>query len=196
MWVIGNKKFPLLSVFKYCVALKVLHKLDNENISLNEKITVKENMIDKKLYSPMLKKYTAFPFDISIGELLEYTISQSDNNSCDILIGYSGGINSLNSFIHNIGFNDIEILFNEREMNADISKQYLNRAYPRDIVRLMRYVREGQLLSNNSKAFLDKIMINAKTGENKLKGGLPQNTIIGHKTGVFFPNFRRYKNCG
>lgn len=183
VWVIGNKKHPLLSVFKYCVAVKVLDKLENEKISLDTNITIEKDMIDPCLYSPMLKRYTTFPFSISIGELLEYAVSQSDNNACDILISYSGGIQSLNSFIHNIGFDDIEILVNEKEMNADITKQYLNRAYPRDIVKLMKFIREDGLLSDNSKVFLDKIMINTVTGENKLKGELPENTVVGHKTG-------------
>ncbi len=183
LWEFGNKKQPLLSVFKYCVALKVLNKLENEKISLDETITIKKDMVNVNLYSPMLQKYTNFPFSISIRELLEYTISQSDNNACDILINYSGDTNALNSFIHNIGFNDIEILFNEQEMNTDITKQYLNRAYPKDIVKLMQFGREGGLLSQESKAFLDKIMIATTTGENKLKRGLPEKTVIGHKTG-------------
>lgn len=182
-WVFGSKKQPLLSVFKYCVALTVLNKVEKENISLDETITVNENMIDKGLYSPMLKKYTYYPFKISIRELLEYTISESDNNACDILINYIGGINNFNNFIHNIGFRDIEILCNEKEMNTDITKQYLNKAYPKDIVRLMKFIREGELLLPESKIFLDKIMINTKTGENKLKAGLPDGIVIGHKTG-------------
>ncbi len=183
IWVFGDKKQPLLSVFKYCVALKVLNKLEKEDISLDATITVKENMIDKDLYSPMLKKYTYYPFKISIRELLEYMISESDNNACDILINYIGGIDNLNNFLQDIGFRDIEILSNEKEMNSDISKQYLNKACPKDIVNLMKSVREGEILSPESKIFLDKIMINTKTGENKLKAGLPADVIIGHKTG-------------
>lgn len=183
VWVFGRKKQPLLSVFKYCIALAVLNKLETGNISLNETITINENMIEKDLYSPMLKKYTHYPFKISIRELLEYMISESDNNACDILINYIGGINNLNNFIHDIGFRDIEILTSEQEMNTDITKQYLNKAYPKDIVRLMKFIREGELLSPESKIFLDEIMINAKTGENKLKAGLPDGIIIGHKTG-------------
>lgn len=183
IWVFGSKKQPLMSVFKYCVALQVLEKLENEKNSLDQPITIEERMIDKNLYSPMLEKYTTFPFDISIRELLEYTISQSDNNACDILINYIGGINNLNDFIHNIGFHDIEILHNEKEMNTDITKQYLNKAYPKDIIKLMKFVREGELLSAESKIFLDKAMTDAKTGQNKLKAGLPESVIIGHKTG-------------
>ncbi len=183
IWIAGDKKQPLLSVFKYCVALKVLKKLEDEKISLDETITVRKDMIETELYSPMLKKYTTFPFRISIKELLEYSVSQSDNNACDILISYSGGTNELNNFIHNIGFNNIEIFFNEREMNLDIKKQYLNKAYPADIARLMKFIRESDFLSQDSKKFLDVIMFKTTTGEDKLKSGLPKNFIVAHKTG-------------
>lgn len=183
IWVIGNKKKPLMSIFKYMVSLKILNKLDNEKISLDEKIIIKEAMLDRSLYSPMLKKYKSTPFAISIRELLEYSISQSDNNACDILIEYAGGIKEVEKYIHNIGYKDIEILVNEKDMNKDIKKQYLNRATPEDISSLMKNVDESNLLSSKSKYYLYSIMLKTITGENKIKNGLPKNIVIGHKTG-------------
>ena len=71
-WLIGsNNLLPMLSVFKYFVALKILDKLEKEKISLNKEITIHKNMINEKLYSPMLAKYRTFPFKISITKLLK-----------------------------------------------------------------------------------------------------------------------------
>lgn len=40
-WIIGsNNSLPMLSVFKYFVALKVLDKLEKEKISLNKEIII------------------------------------------------------------------------------------------------------------------------------------------------------------
>lgn len=182
-WIINNKKFPLLSVFKYFIALKVLEASDNGEAFLNKEITITKDMVDEKLYSPMLEKYKSFPFQIKISDLLRYMISQSDNNACDILIDYSGGIRELESYIHDKGYGAIEIQVNEKQMNEDIEKQYLNKAYPIDVIKLMKYVREDKFLLKDSKHFLNEIMINTTTGENKLKAGIPQNIVIGHKTG-------------
>lgn len=183
-WVIGsNNSLPMLSVFKYFVALKVLDKSEKEKISLNKEITVNENMINEKLYSPMLDKHKTFPFKISIENLLKYMISKSDNNACDVLINYAGGTKEIEKYIHSIGFVDIEISQTELSMNSEIEKQYLNKARPMDIIKMMKLVRDGNILSKEHRIFLDEIMAKTITGENKLKSGLPQGVILGHKTG-------------
>ena len=33
---------------------------------------------------------------------MQYSISQSDNNACDILIEYAGGIKHINDYIHRL----------------------------------------------------------------------------------------------
>lgn len=183
-WIIGSKNsLPMLSVFKYFVALRVLDKLEKEKISLNKELTINKNMVDEKLYSPMLDKYKTFPFKINIANLLKYMISESDNNACDILIGYAGGTKEIQKYINSIGFVDVEVLETELDMNKEIEKQYLNKARPIDIIRAMKFVRDRNILSDDSRKFLDEIMINTITGNDKLKAGLPQDVILGHKTG-------------
>ncbi len=182
-WTVGNEKQPLLSVFKFFIALKVLNEADNGRIHLKTRLKIDESMADKRLYSPMLEKYTAFPFDVSVAELMEYMISESDNNASDILLEYVGGAEELERYVHGIGFDDIEISVNEKEMNTDIEKQYLNKARARDVAKAMRTAREGNLLSAESRSFLNKIMMNTVTGPDKIRGGLPGKTKAGHKTG-------------
>lgn len=180
---VNNKKYPLLSVFKYFVAIKVLKFIDEQNISLETKITINKNMLDMQTYSPMIKDYTNYPFNITIAQLLEYMISKSDNNACDILIEYSGGINELEKFIHKLGYKNITIKVNEKDMNTKIDNQYLNTSYPKDIVQIMKMIKENNILSRTSFEFLEDIMLKTETGENKIKSGLPKNTKLYHKTG-------------
>ena len=183
-WLIGsNNSLPMLSVFKYFVALKVLDKLEKEKISLNKEVIIHKNMVNEKLYSPMLDKYKTFPFKISIANLLKYMISESDNNACDILINYAGGTKEIQKYINSIGFVNVEISETELAMNNEIEKQYLNKAHPIDIIRTMKFVRDKNILSDSSRKFLDEIMISTVTGKDKFKAGLPQDVILGHKTG-------------
>ena len=169
IWTIGTQKQPLLSVFKYFIAVEVLNKLNKQKIDLNTKLTIKETMINKNLYSPMLKKYKSFPIGITIAELLEYTISESDNNASDILLEYIGGARKLDKVLKDTGFSGIEISVNEKEMNSDINKQYLNQATPKDVAKYMKIVRETDILTVEHKNFLDKIMEKTVTGEDKIK---------------------------
>ncbi len=184
VWTVNNKKVPLMSVFKYFVALKVLDKIEKENLSINDKILVTEDMIIKNTYSPMLKKYNETPFSLTISDLIKYMVSQSDNNATDILLSYVGGISKVQEYLNNIGFSDIHISADEKMMEADIKNQYINQSTPLDVIRLMKMMHENSILSKASIAFLDKIMMETITGEDKLKAGLPKGTVFGHKTGM------------
>ena len=182
-WTYNNQKKPLLSLFKIFIAVKVLNKLENEKIDINSKIQIKSSMIDTSLYSPMVQKYNIYPYEISFSELLGYMISESDNNASDILLEYSGGTAELTQYIKDLGFENIDILVNEKEMNSNINNQYLNQATPYDVINFIKYARDQELLTFESQKFLDKIMLNTTTGNNKIKRGIPQNVTIGHKTG-------------
>lgn len=181
--VVNNKRYPLLSVFKYFVALKVLRYVDQQKFSLDTNVSINKNMLDFNTYSPMLKEYKNYPFNITISRLLEYMISQSDNNACDILIDYIGGIKEIENFVYELGYGAINIKVNEKDMNTNIYNQYLNTSFPKDIVLIMKMVKENNILSNSSFAFLENIMLKTETGENKVKAGLPENTKFFHKTG-------------
>lgn len=56
-----------------------------------------ESTAGRRLYSRMPEKYTAFPFDVSVAELMEYRISE-----------YGGGTEEPDRYVHGIGFDDIE----------------------------------------------------------------------------------------
>lgn len=194
----NNKKVPLLSVFKYFVAVTVLNKIERENLSLDDKILVKPDMISKTTYSPMLKKYPKTPFYISISDLMKYMVSESDNNATDILISYIGGMQELQREMDRYQFPDIEISADEKMMNFDIKNQYLNKGTPLNVIEAMQLFRENGsytyilhplqthskiCLTDEHKKFLDKIMIETVTGKNKIKAGLPDGAVFGHKTG-------------
>ena len=83
--------FPLLSVFKFHVALAVLDKMDKQSISLDSIVSIKASQMPPNT-SPCGR---SFPTRISRlrRELMQYSISQSDNNACDILIEYAEASN-------------------------------------------------------------------------------------------------------
>ena len=161
-----------------------MDKIEREKLSLDDKIVATETMISRTTYTPMLKRYTKTPFKISVAELMKYMVSESDNNATDILLSYVGGISEVQKYLNILGFNDIGLFADEKMMEADIQNQYLNKATPLDVISLMKTVREGKILSTDRVEFLDNILIETTTGEDKIKAGLPKGTIFGHKTGM------------
>ena len=71
--------FPLLSIFKFHVGLAVLDKMDKGHIALDSLIEVKSSQLTPNTYSPLRDKFPDQNITISLGELLKYTISKSDN---------------------------------------------------------------------------------------------------------------------
>lgn len=175
--------FPLLSVFKYHVALAVLHKMDKQNIALDSIVLVKASRLLPDTYSPLKKKHPVGDVQISLRDLLKYSISLSDNNACDILIGFAGGIGEVHNYIKRLGINDFNLSETEETMHLCREHARRNWSTPSAMVRLLKLVDEEALFDPEYKDFLWRTMVETSTGANKIKGRLPADVVVGHKTG-------------
>lgn len=176
--------FPLLSVFKFHVALAVLDKMDKHGTRLDSIISIKASQMLPNTYSPLRKKFPDRDFTITLGELMQYSISQSDNNACDILIEYAGGIRHVNDYIRRLGIDAFNLSETEAGMHSNPEAPYRNWSTPVAMVQLLRIADEKDLFANKAlKDFLWQTMTDTETGANKLKGLLPAQIAVGHKTG-------------
>lgn len=176
--------YPLQSIFKFHIALAVLDKVDRGELSLNQKILVKKSDLLPETWSPMRDDYPEGNVQLTIAKVIEYTIAQSDNNGCDILLRLIGGAETVNNYIHKIGVKDFSIQVNEEEMHREWNVQFLNWTTPTSTIDLLRKFHTGNILSKESYDFLWKTMVETKTGEKRIKGKLPAGTIVAHKTGT------------
>ncbi len=181
-WVNNNDTYPMMSVFKIFVGTAILDKIEKENIPLNSPIVISQDMI-YQTYSPLKDKIKKYPYQSTIEELLTYMLTQSDNIATDVLISYLGGFKKLKQFIVSAGFPQVIIKVNEKLMSKDIQNQKLNIAHPIDIALFLKAINEEKILSSRQTDIFKRIMQQTQTGNNKLKAGLPMDTVIGHKTG-------------
>lgn len=178
-----SQKYPLLSVFKLHVAVTVLDKINREKLNLENKINISSADIKENTYSPLREKYGIKNLNLSLYELLYYMVAESDNNACDILIKWVGGIDSVERYIHAIGLSETEIKVTEDTMNHDDMTQYQNQAPLHEILELLKQIDEKKLFSEELHRELLSIMQSTVTGANKIKGYLPQFVNVAHKTG-------------
>jgi beta-lactamase class A len=94
----GSHHFPMQSVFKFHIALTVLSQIEQGKFSLDQLIKINENELLPDLYSPLREKYPKGA-SLKISEILEYTVSQSDNVGCDVLLRLIGGPQAVEDFI-------------------------------------------------------------------------------------------------
>ena len=180
----GRGQFPMQSVFKFPLALAVLHQVDEGKLSLDQKILVKKEAYIPKTWSPLAKKYPEGNVELSIRELLAYTVSESDNNGCDILFDLLGGPGQVHAYVRSLGVKGINIVHTEAEMHQGWEPQFKNWSHPKAMLQLLDKAYRQNILSESSYQLFWKMMEDTPTGPNRLKGLLPSGTVVAHKTGT------------
>lgn len=180
----GERHFPMQSVFKFHIGLAMLSEIDKGNFTLNQKVKINESELLPDLWSPIREKYPKGT-KLSIADILEYTISQSDNVGCDVLLKILGGPAFVENYIKANGIDDISIRINEEIMQNNWDRQFENWTTPKAANQILElvFLNENNLLSQSSYDFLWKIMKDTETGQKRLKGNLPAGTVVAHKTG-------------
>lgn len=180
----GERRFPMQSVFKYHIGLVMMSEIDKGKFSLDQKIEIKKSELLPGLYSPIRE---VFPegTTLTIAEILKYTVSQSDNVGCDVLLKLLGGPNAVEDYFVKHKFKNVSVKINEETMQGNWDRQFENWTTPKaaNIVLKTFFENKRKLLSPKSQEFIWKIMRETSTGAKRLKGELPDGTVVAHKTG-------------
>jgi beta-lactamase class A len=179
----GGHPFPMQSVYKFPLALQVLNDVDNGKLNLDKHVSVLPTEY-YDTHSPLMKDYPDGYANPSIRELLTYLIEWSDNVACDVLFKEVGGPKRVDLFINAQGIRDMAVRNTEREMHANDQLQYQNWSTPRAMVDLLVRFYTTNMLSSASRVQLWKLMINTKTGPNRIRGLLPAGTVVANRTGT------------
>lgn len=181
----GDRHFPMQSVFKFHIALAVLSEIDKGNLSLDQKIEIgKDELLPEDFWSP-LRDENPNGGSFTIEKLIQYSVSHSDNTACDVLIRLIGTPKTVEDYIKKSGIEDIQITFNEEDMQAKWKNMFQNWTTPKAASNTLKlfYENKKNLLSKNSYDFFWKTNKETTTGKNRIRGQLPKETIVAHKTG-------------
>ena len=179
----GNKHFPMLSVFKFHIALAVLDQVDQGKLSLDQNIFIKKEELLQNTWSPIREKHPEGNIEMPLSELIKYTVAQSDNNGCDILLRLIGGTETVQKFISSKGIKNFQIKADEEKMHQGYEFMYWNWTTTNASNTLLKKFYDGKIVSKSSTDFLIKTMLETNTGANKIVAQLPKGTWVAHKTG-------------
>lgn len=179
----GQEHFPMQSVYKFPIAMAVLHEVDKGALKLDQMIQFTTNdLVPKDVHSPVRD---AHPLGgaLSVRNLLQQMVSESDGTACDIFLRLLG-FEAVNDYLHGLGVTNVIVATSEKEMGSDGRAQYRNWASPEGMIGLLRALHEGRGLSVQSRELLLGIMTGSPTGPKRIKGLLPKGTLVAHKTGT------------
>ena len=181
----GNMHCPTQSAYKMHIGLAMLDKIDRGEFSLDQKIKISKDDLPVDAYWNPLG--TDFPDggDLTVAQLIQYCISHSDNTACDTLIGMVGSPKDVESYFKKNNIQDLQFAYNERTMQSKWENMFQNWITPNAAVQTLRlfYENKNGLLSSSSYNFFWQTMKETSTGVKRLKGLLPEGTVVAHKTG-------------
>ena len=159
----GDRPFPMASTVKVAVAATFLSQVDSGQRRLDDTIV-----------------------GVSAMSLLERMLIHSDNHATDMLIAALGGPPVIDSWLRGHQLSGIRIdrtiaqLLSDRRDLRDIRDS----STPTAMLGLLRLIDTGNALSPQSRTLLLDIMRRCATGSNRIRGLLPPEAMVEHKTGT------------
>ena len=148
-----------------------------------QNIFIKKSDLLENTWSPIRTKYPDGNIEMPLSELIRYTVAESDNNGCDILIRLLGGTEKVQQIIDRKGVKNFIIKADEEQMHKGYEFMYWNVTTTNSANKLLKDFFNRKIISKSSTDFLMNTMLGTSTGRNKIVAQLPQEIPVAHKTG-------------
>ncbi|MBK1842836.1 class A beta-lactamase [Azospirillum sp. YIM B02556] len=177
----GDERFPMCSTFKFLLAAAVLKTVDQGKDRLDRRIPVTK--ADLVPYAPFSEtRLNGTP--PTVAELCEAAVTLSDNVAANLLLPGVGDPAGLTAFLRGIGDKITRLDRNEPSLNTAIPGDPRDTTTPAAMVRSMERLLVGDVLRPDSRRQLTDWMVANKTGDKRLRAGLPAGWRVGDKTGT------------
>lgn len=176
----ADELFVMCSTFKASLAGLVLSRVDRGQDRLADMVAF--GAADILDYAPVAKKHLA-QGAMSLGDLCEGAVEWSDNTCANLLLKRVGGPQALTAFWRRTGDKISRLDHYEPELNRSPPGDPHDATTPAAMAGTLRRLTLGEVLKPASRERLVGWMIDCKTGEDRLRGGLPKTWRIGDKTG-------------
>jgi beta-lactamase class A len=176
----ADERFPLCSTFKLLAAAAILARVDAKQESLDRRIEFAADEV--VVNSPVTKDHVGAP-GMSLDELCEAAMTMSDNTAGNLLLASLGGPQGLTAYARSLGDTVTRLDRIEPELNEATPGDVRDTTTPTAMAANMRALALEKALSAVSREQLVRWLIGNKTGDTRLRAGLPAGWRVGDKTG-------------
>ncbi|WP_343617198.1 class A beta-lactamase [Novosphingobium sp.] len=177
----ATERFVMCSTFKASLAGLVLARVDQGRDRLDREIPFSPTDVPD-WWAPVAKAKLARGA-LSVSEMCQAIVEQSDNTCANLLLASVGGPAALTAFWRAIGNRDTRLDDTEPSLNTTPPDGLRNTTTPVAMASILRQLLLGQVLSNDARGRLRNWMIGCQTGADRLRAGLPTDWVIANKTG-------------
>jgi beta-lactamase class A len=176
----GDERFAMCSTFKFLAVLFVLARVDNGSERLERRIVYDAGQLVP--YSPITEKHVGGN-GLSVGELCEAAMTLSDNTAANLLLDSFGGPQALTAYLRSIHDLTTRLDRREPELNEAASGDPRDTTTPVAMLAILHWMVFQNTLSPASRQHLIAWLVANKTGDRRLRAGVPQGWRVGDKTG-------------
>ena len=176
----GDEQFAMCSTHKFLAAAFVLQRVDHGEDSLERRIPyAKDNLVT---YSPITEKHVGD--GMTLGELCEAALTLSDNTAANLILETLGGPAGFTSRARALGDDVTRLDRIETALNEAKIGDPRDTTTPAAMAENVRKLVLGEALSAPSREKLANWVIANKTGDKRLRAGIPKGWRVGDKTGT------------
>jgi beta-lactamase class A len=175
-----DERFPMCSTFKVLAAAAVLAQVDKGETTLARRVRFEPH--DVVVYSPVTKDRTGGE-GMTLDELCEAAMTVSDNTAGNLLLSTIGGPAGLTRYARTLGDRATRLDRIEPDLNEALPGDPRDTTIPAAMVENLRELVLAEALSASSRDKLVGWLLGNKTGDTRLRAGLPKDWRVGDKTG-------------
>lgn len=175
------ERFPLTSTFKLLAAGAVLARVDAGRMRLDDRIRYGRDEL--VTYSPVTERH-ADADGMTVGQLCEATMTLSDNTATNLLLRGLGGPEGLTAWLRGIGDGVTRLDRWETALNEARPGDPRDTTTPAAMLATVQRLTLGDVLSPGSRAQLLAWLRANRTGDTRLRSGLPPGWQAGERTGT------------
>jgi beta-lactamase class A len=122
--------------------------------------------------------------EMSVAELCDAMVTLSDNSAANILLASMGGPSSITTLARSLGDEITRLDRIEPDLNEATPGDARDTTTPAAMAKNLKALATGNALSVASRDQLIAWLVACKTGDAKLRAGLPKSWRVGDKTGA------------
>lgn len=177
----ADERFGMCSTFKWPLSAVVLHAVEAGRMTLDQRVAYEAS--DLLQYSPVTEKNVARGW-MTAAELMEATITTSDNAAANLLLGLIGGPDGMTRQLRAWGDGITRLDRMEPAMNLVVADDLRDTTTPAAMAALLNRTLFGDVLTPASRTRLVDWGAATVTGAKRLRAGVPAGWRIAHKTGT------------
>ncbi|MFC9839114.1 class A beta-lactamase [Rhodococcus sp. NPDC127530] len=175
----GDERFAMCSTFKAYASAAVLRKTEDGSTSLDKTVVIEPGDLVEN--SPVTAAAVGTP--MTLGQIAEAALTQSDNTAGNYLLREIGGPQAVTALARDVGDGSTRLDRWETELNTAFRDDPRDTTTPNGLAQGFRALLLGDALDAASRDQLLEWMRASKTSDKRMRAGLPAGWTAADKTG-------------